>query len=529
MAHGDFHRNLVALAGAAIIAFCTHNVFAGPNRLGRGNGKPPNIVYILTDDLGYGDVSVLNPDAAWKTPNMDRLANSGMVFTDAHSGSAVCTPTRYGVLTGRYSWRGRLKRGVLGGWSKHLIERGRMTVGSLLQKHGYSTACIGKWHLGLDWQKSGNKIDFSKPVTDGPNDHGFDYSYIIPASLDMAPYVYLENNKPTSIPTKVTVSRTKYGWWRKGLTGDDFVHEQVLPHLTDKTVEYIDSHAKTGRPFFVYFAMPAPHTPILPTDQFKGKSKTNPYGDYVLEVDYMIGRIIKALRRNGILDNTLVIVTSDNGCSPAADYKVLARYGHNPSYVFRGTKSDIFEGGHRIPFIVSWPAKIKPGGKCTETICLTDLLATCADIIGEKLPDNAGEDSVSLLPVLRGKPYRSPLREATVHHSIYGCFAIRRGKWKLEMCAGSGGWSYPTPKQAKKLNLPKIQLYDLSVDISERRNVYKEHPEVVRRLAALLRKYVLEGRSTPGRPQPYYKQENWPGLWWLNSEEFRQTGKASSE
>ena len=522
MKRRDFLKSIAAAAGTAMMAGCTHNVFGDNKKIsyGSGNGKQPNIVYILTDDMGYGDVSALNPKAVWKTPYMDKLAKNGMIFTDAHSGSAVCTPTRYGVLTGRYSWRSKLKSGVLWGTSSPLLESGRMTVGSLLQKNGYSTACVGKWHLGLGWRKNNGKIDFSQPVADGPNEHGFDYSYIIPASLDMAPYVYLENNKPTSVPTKTTASKIKYGWWRKGLTGDDFEHEQVLPHLTDKTVEYIDTHAKTDNPFFVYFAMPAPHTPILPTAQFKSKSKTNPYGDYVLEVDYMVGKVAEALERNGIAENTLIIVTSDNGCSPEANYKVLAEYGHDPSYIFRGNKADIYEGGHRIPFIACWPAKIKPGSKCSETVCLTDLMATCADIVGDKLPDNAGEDSVSLLPALLEKSHRNALREATIHHSINGSFSIRQGKWKLEMCPGSGGWSDPRPKQARKMNLPKIQLYDLSVDISERKNVYKEHPDVVKRLVALMRKYVLDGRSTPGEPQPYAKRKNWPGLWWLNSREW---------
>lgn len=491
---------------------CTQN--------GKNREKRPNIVYILTDDMGYGDVSALNDSAAWITANMDKLASEGMVFTDAHSGSAVCTPTRYGVLTGRYAWRSRLKNGVLWSWDEPLIEPGRMTVASLLQKHGYKTACIGKWHLGLGWQyadENPDSVDFSKPVTNGPAEQGFDYSYIITASLDIPPYVYIENDHSTTIPMKYTESKVKYGWWRKGLTGSDFEHKQVLSRLTGKAVNFIKSQyaEHPGEPFFLYFPMNAPHTPILPTREFQGKSGTNPYGDYVLEVDAMIGRVMKIVDSLGLADNTIFIVTSDNGCSPAADYKELAKYGHDPSYIFRGTKADIFEGGHRIPFIVRWPGKIKPGMVSDETVCLTDLMATCAALVGDTLTDNAGEDSYNMLPLFLGESLDKPFREATVHHSINGSFSLRQGKWKLEMCPGSGGWSDPRPKKAREMNLPPVQLYDLSVDIAEQHNVYSLHPEVVKQMETLLKKYIIEGRSTPGTPQDYVNPEKWPGVDWM--------------
>ncbi|NOY37384.1 MAG: arylsulfatase [Chlorobi bacterium] len=478
----------------------------------------PNIIYILTDDMGYGDVSAFNEHAAWKTPNMDRLAEEGMIFTDAHSGSAVCTPTRYGILTGRYSWRTHLKEGVL--WSRDtlLITPGRMTVASLLKGHGYTTACIGKWHLGLGWQYADNhpgSIDFSKPLLSGPHTTGFDYSYIITASLDIPPYVYIENGKSTTVPHHYTESHDKYGWWRKGLTGDDFIHEEVLPHLTERSLDFIRKQAKSGNPFFLYFPMNAPHTPILPTRDFRGKSGTNPYGDYVLEVDAMIGKVMHTIDSLGLKENTLFIVTSDNGCSPQADYKILAGYGHNPSYIFRGTKSDIWEGGHRIPFIARWPGVIRNGSSCDETICLTDLLATCAAITGDPLPDYAGEDSYSLLPLFRGYTLTSAFREATVHHSINGYFSLRRGKWKLEMCSGSGGWSHPTPEEAREAGLPPVQLYDIVSDPAEQKNIAEAFPGVVDSLKGILTMYILEGRSTPGKSQPYVVTENWPGLEWM--------------
>lgn len=367
----------------------------------------PNIIYILADDLGYGDVSALNPDAAWKTVYIDQIAEEGIRFTDAHSGSAVCSPTRYGVLTGRYSWRTSLKNGVLWSWDLPLIKKDETTVGKLLQEKGYNTACVGKWHLGLGWQyhaEDPDSVDFSKPVTGGPTALGFDYFFGITASLDIPPYVYIENNLPTMVPVSYTQNTSEYGWWRKGLTGDDFEHEQVLPVLTDKAVDFIDRHmeARPGEPFFLYFPLPAPHTPILPTDEFKGKSGTNPYGDFMLQVDHTVGRILLSLEEHQISENTLIIFTSDNGCSPEANYTELARFGHDPSFHFRGHKADIFEGGHRVPFLVRWPEKIKAGTENHQVVCLTDLLATAAEITGAETDQATGVDSYSLLPALLG-------------------------------------------------------------------------------------------------------------------------------
>ena len=460
----------------------------------------PNIIYILADDLGYGDISVFNQEAAWQTIHIDRLAAEGMRFTDAHTNSAVCTPTRYGVLTGRYSWRSRLKNGVLWSWDEPLIEESDMTVSKLLKRNGYSTACIGKWHLGLGWHyhaEPPDSVDFSKKVSGGPVELGFDYFYGITASLDIPPYVYIENDLPTMVPTQYTENGSNMGWWRRGLTGDDFVHEQVLPHLTRKAIEFIDNHVNTdkAKPFFLYFPLPAPHTPILPTEEFKGRSGTNPYGDFMLQVDWTVGQIIEALDRHGIKKETLVIFTSDNGCSPEAEFEELATFGHHPSYRFRGAKADIYEGGHHVPFVVSWPGKISPGTTSDQVICLTDLLATVAAITGDTLDPGDGVDSYNLLPVLLDNEGKE-LREATVHHSINGSFAIRQGKWKLELCPGSGGWSAPRPGKSPKDAAP-VQLYDLDADIGEKNNVHDQHPEVVKRLNNLLETYKKQGRSTP--------------------------------
>jgi arylsulfatase A-like enzyme len=474
----------------------------------------PNIVYIIADDMGYGDVSCLNPGSKISTLNMDRLASDGMIFTDTHSGSAVCTPTRYGILTGRYSWRTRLESGVLWGYSRTLIPKSRMTVASLLKQHGYTTACVGKWHLGWDWattdgyifsdrsDEKGETVDYSKPIVGGPIELGFDYYFGIPASLDMLPYVYVENDRVIAAPTETIEGTKGRQFYRGGPIAPGFKHEDVLPECTEKAVAFIDNHAKSrpDDPFFLYFPLNAPHTPILPVEEFQGKSGIGPYGDFVIQCDWTVGQIMETLDRHGMTENTLFIVTSDNGCSPMADFDDLAQQGHHPSYHFRGYKADIYEGGHRIPFIVRWPDTVQKGSTCDDTICLTDLMATVAAILGFNLPENAGEDSVSILPDLLGTA-KNPVREATVHHSVNGSFSIRQGKWKLEFCPGSGGWSYPTPAEANKLNLPKMQLYDLSQDVSEKQNVLEKHPDVVKHLTDLMTKYVNDGRSTPGLPQ----------------------------
>jgi len=463
----------------------------------------PNIIYILADDLGYGDVSSFNPEAAWKTVHIDRLAAGGMSFRDAHTGSAVCTPTRYGVLTGRYAWRTRLKEGVLWSWDKPLIESHETTVGKLLQEHGYVTGCIGKWHLGLGWQyheTNSDSVDFSKALEGGPTDLGFDYFFGITASLDIPPYVYIEKNLPTVVPTEYTQNNSKMGWWRRGLTGSDFEHEQVLPVLTEKAVSFIENHTDQpeNQPFFLYFPLPAPHTPILPIEKFKGKSGTNLYGDFMLQVDHTVGQILETLDRQGIADETLVIFTSDNGCSNQADFEELATFGHDPSYLFRGHKADIFEGGHHVPFVVRWPGKVKAGSSSEQVICLTDLLATVAGIVGDTLEANEGVDSYNLLPALLGGQ-TAQIREATVHHSINGSFAIRQGKWKFIQCPGSGGWSDPKPGSPEEEGLPPYQLYDLESDIGETTNLIREFPEVADELMQLLEEYKSSGRSTKGK------------------------------
>jgi arylsulfatase A-like enzyme len=475
--------------------------------LGLAAAAPPNIVYILCDDLGYGDVRCLNPQGKIPTPNVDRLAAAGMIFTDAHSSSAVCTPTRYGVMTGRYNWRSRLKNGVLNGYSPRLIEPDRLTVPAFLKENGYATGCIGKWHLGMNWPQSDggaagasdnpNKIDYTRPIEGGPNSVGFDYYFGISASLDMPPFAFIENNRVTEVPT---VFKT---WLRKGPAAASFEAIDVLPKFTEKAVEFINQRAadaNQGKPFFLYLPLASPHTPILPTPEWQGKSGLNAYADFVMQTDAALGTVLAALDRAKLTDNTLVVFTSDNGCSPAAQIPELLAKDHHPSAQFRGTKADIFDGGHRIPFVVRWPARVKPGGTSNQPICLTDLFATCAGILEKPLPETAAVDSVSILPALTGEA-TAPLREAVVHHSINGSFAIRQGQWKLALCADSGGWSDPKPGTPAAAKLPAIQLYDLAADIGETRNVAADHQDVVDRLTRLLEKYIADGRSTPGPQQ----------------------------
>lgn len=461
--------------------------------------RKPNIIYLLADDWGYGDVSCLNPDSKIPTPHTDKLASEGMIFTDAHSNSAVCTPTRYGVLTGRYAWRSRLKRGVLNGYSEPLIEDGRMTVPSFLRDQGYTTACVGKWHLGLGWQTDDaeevNKetVNFSEPLSNGPHTVGFDYSFIIPASLDMEPYCYIEDGVVVEEPSEEIEGRARPEFWRGGACAPGFMHATCLLELTIRAEGFINQHAKENadEPFFLYLPAPSPHTPHFARERFAGRSQAGEYGDYVTEHDWSIGRIVEAVKRNGLADDTLIIVTSDNGCH-TEPIGLEEKYNHLGNYIYRGMKSDAWDGGHRIPFIASWPGVIEAGSQCDKTVCLTDLLATVAGIQDVELPSDAGEDSYDILPYMQGKQDET-IREGTVHHSISGEFAIRKDQWKLVECRGSGGWSLredDVPEDA-----PPMQLYDMANDPEEQNNLYHEKPELVAELQGLLNGYREGDRS----------------------------------
>lgn len=490
-------REFMALSCAALLGG-----FAAGCRAAASTAVSPNIVYVLADDLGWGDLRCMNPEGKIPTPHLDALARAGRVYTDAHSGSAVCTPTRYGILTGRYCWRGRLKSSVLEGWSPALIEPGRMTVASLLREQGYRTACVGKWHLGLDWSTTDgaragrDNTDYTGPVNNGPTALGFDEFFGIPASLDMPPYVYVRDDRVEEPPTGTIEASPKPAYYRAGPVAPGFKMEGVLDRLTDEAVGVVRRHHERGdgKPLFLYYPLTAPHTPIFSTDEFRGKGETNAYGDFVFAVDAAVGRLRGALADAGMDANTLFIFTSDNGCSPMAEFDELRVLGHIPGGPFRGHKADIFEGGHRIPFIASWPGRIPEGTTSADLVCLTDLMATAAAITGATLPKDAGEDSWSMLDGLLGKPPSRP-RPAVVHHSVNGTFAVREGQWKLVLGPDSGGWSPPKPGSPESKTLPKVQLYDMEADPGETLNLWDKHPEIVRRLEETLKRFKETGRS----------------------------------
>ena len=451
--------------------------------------EKPNIVFVMCDDLGYGDIHCLNP-ARGKipTPGVDRLAKQGMIFTDAHSGSSVCTPTRYGLLTGRYSWRTRLQRGVVQGFAPCLIASDRPTVASFLKSQGYHTAIIGKWHLDFQYQdpesgenlkrkgKNGGLPPVGSKIPDGPIARGFDYYHGFHHARNMK--AVIENNEV--------------------ILHDDEIN--MLPRLTRKAVEYIDQRAEDSQqPFFLYVPYGSPHAPIVPTKPWQGKSGLGDYGDFVMETDDGLRQILDALDKNNLTENTLVVFTSDNGCSKAAKIGKLEAQGHFPSANFRGSKSDIWDGGHRIPFIVRWPGKVDAGSTNDQILCLTDLLATCAELTEQPLPPEVAEDSVSFLPSIKGESFEST-RAGVIHHSISGHFAYRMGRWKLCLAKASGGWTSPTEKQADK-GSPVAQLYDMEADPGEITNMYESRPEVVQRLLEQLKSDVARGRSTAGQDQ----------------------------
>lgn len=493
--------------------------------------EKPNIVFILADDMGYGDVSALNHrDSKVFTPNIDKLMQEGMTFTDAHTPTSVCTPTRYAILTGRYAWRSKLKESVLWQYDPPLIAKDRLTIADLLKQNGYFTAAVGKWHLGWDWplvgggvlhntgddevhltaeeKKKDGEIDFSKPIENGPITRGFNYYFGVGVP-NFPPYCYIENNKTMGIPDMMK-PKSMYGnpgYTNSGPMIKGWKLENIMLDITKKTTDIISEKAKESRtrPFFIYMALTAPHTPIAPADRFKGTSKAGLYGDYIQEVDWTVGEVMEAIQKAGISKNTLIIFTSDNG-SPGRNGVGMegpiysdTTYGHYPSYIFRGIKADIWEGGHHVPFIVSWPGKIKENIISKTPICSVDFMATCASLVNTKLPDNAGEDSYSLTPLLFGHP-KKYLRKSIVHNSIQGYFAIRQGDWKLIMNPGSGGWTFPK-NEKEAVGLPPVQLYNMKESWKENDNLETKYPQKVAELKKLLKETIENGRSTYGTRQ----------------------------
>lgn len=467
----------------------------------------PNVVFILADDLGYGDFSCYGATKI-QTPNCDRLAKEGMRFTDAHTPSAVCSPTRYATLTGRYCWRTWLKNWVLQANHPLLVEQDRLTMGKMFQQHGYYTGCVGKWHLG--WTNEINPV-FNGEVKPGPLEVGFDTYFGVPFS----------HNSP--LPLQVFMRDRRI----VGLEdGEDYRDKEVMKRtvrrledtmtgLSKEAVAFVEKNK--DRPFFLYYPTTNIHFPVTPHERFRGKTEAGIYGDFVAELDWAVGEMLDAIDRLGLADNTIVVLTSDNGARPRNDMN-----GHQCNGPWRGTKRTIYEGGHRIPLIVRWPGKVTPGTESAETVCLTDFMATFAKMLGHELPEDAAEDSYDISAVLFQQPYKSPIREATVHHSVNGTFAIRQGDWKFIESAGDGDYEnphgiwfqncykdgFPNRDPDTGEYLPLIynirteplgdsgrQLYNLANDPVETENLIEKHPEIAERLQKLLDSYRDVGRS----------------------------------
>ena len=482
------------------------------------HAERPNVVIVFADDLGYGDPQVYNPRSRIPTPNIDDLASQGMRFTDAHSASSVCTPSRYGLLTGRYPWRSRLPKGIVNSWGGPVISPDRITLGKMLQEEGYRTACIGKWHLGWDWplkegghlsdeldgvnvgpdyEPFGLRVDFSKPVREGPITRGFDY-YFGDDVPNFPPYAFIENDRVLGNPSD-RMPRLKSQRSGPMIPGWDLWAAQ--PTITAKALEWLEERAgEPDQPFFLYMPLLGPHTPIVPNAEHRRKSEAGPYGDWVHQMDAILGKVVAILERTNAIRNTIVLFTSDNG-SPArsgigtndATLTVTELYSHVPNAPWRGLKADAWEAGHRVPLIVRWDGRVAAGSLADRSVCLTDVYATISDILGRELPENAGEDSFSLRPLLLGKGRYA--RTETVHHSQTGVFAIRRGGWKLILGDGSGGFSSPRGRVLDPSEHERMQLYLLSEDPRERRNLASSRTEVKKRLLTELARVQGSARS----------------------------------
>ncbi len=486
----------------------------------RAADTPPNIVYILADDLGYGDPGCYNPQSKIPTPNLDRLAGEGVRFTDAHAPTAICSPSRYALLTGRYAWRSRLQRGVVGPWGTPVIDPDRLTIGTLLRRQGYATACIGKWHLGLDWPtkdgappRSGpdrlSNVDFAKPIGNGPTTRGFDTYFGVDISC-YPPYCFIQDDRTIGIPTLPNTPNIN----RPGPMLPDWKWTEIMPTITHHAADYIETAAKVAprKPFFLYFALTAPHYPVVPEARFQGKSGAGNYGDFVMELDWSVGEVLDAIHRAGIDDNTLVIFTSDNGPEITGEVRIGAydraeKYGHYSMGDLRGIKRDTWEGGHRMPFLARWPGKIKPGSVSDESISQVDFFATAAAIAGAEVPAGAAEDSFNVLPALLGQPHDKPVRPPLVLSSGFGQLAVRQGKWMFidapsgdtnALISGHGETAWFKQQRGYVADNEPAELYDLESDPAEHHNLYAAQPDKVRELKAFIDKAIADGRTTPG-------------------------------
>ena len=474
--------------------------------------QSPNIIIILADDFGVGDIQAHYPDNKIPTPNLDLLVSEGMSFTDAHSSSAVCSPTRYSLLTGRYNWRTPLQEWVLACYEPPLIREDRTTLPELLKTNGYSTACIGKWHLGWNWPgdqpservEERNALrdgtwDFTKPIEGGPLKHGFDY-YFGTHVPNFPPFTFIENDKILIQPTAQFKMENYQGMYMPKVFEDnpmapEWKFQDILPKITERAVQYIHEQSQKDDPFFLFFSMTSPHEPVSPSDSFKGKSGIAPIADFVMETDWSAGELLKAVKEAQISDNTLIIFTADNGHSHYTGWEELLEAGHLASGPYRGHKATIWEGGHRVPFIVKWPGRIAPGSTSDQMVCMTDIYATCNQVIeGQALPLNQAEDSFSMLNVLTGESSYSE-RSTIVHHSVHGEFAYRNEEWKIV---------YKLPENTIEDSRGKkslIELYNLNNDVGEAHDSATFYPDKVEQLTKELQILVERGTSRDGPAQ----------------------------
>ena len=513
------HQKLVGLAAMLIGLSAWPSATIADHHLAK-----PNIVFILADDLGYGDVACYNPESKVPTPNIDRLAKEGMLFTDAHSPSTVCTPTRYSVLTGRMAFRNGMRGVFTGAGGPCLIEKDRLTIGSMLKQQGYTTALYGKWHVGLTFFDKGGKpilknglepvkqIDYSRPITDGPLHRGFDHFFGTACcpTTDWL-YAYIDGDRIPVPPTKI-VDRTplpKHPYSRDnrpGMIAPGFDLEEVDMVFLQKSIEFLEAHKKKSpdKPFFLFHSAQAVHLPSFPGRAFKGATNAGPHGDFIFEMDFIVGALVKKIDELGFGENTLILFSSDNGPEVPTVNNMRKTHNHDGARPWRGVKRDQWEGGHRVPFIARWPKKIEAGSTSYQTICLTDIMATCATLSGAKLPDNAAEDSFDILPALLDQATK-PIREFTLHQTIKLDLAIRNGDWKYLDHKGSGGNNYERGGEwgLKQFALPNNapdapgQLYNLAKDPGETKNLYNEHPDIVKRLKEKLKEFKKSGRSRP--------------------------------
>ena len=473
--------------------------------IGLNAAEKPNVVVILADDFGVGDIQAHYPDNKIATPYLDKLVRDGISFTDAHTSSAVCSPTRYGLLTGRYNWRTRLQEWVIAAYEPPLIDKNRPTLPGMLQKAGYDTACIGKWHLGWNWpgpqqsqmteKRNGQwqlDWDFTKPIQGGPVDRGFDYYFGVDLP-NLPPFAFIENDRMWHQPTEpFKVDRSEgivLPRFEGAPAAPDWSLARILPEITNRAVKHIHQKAKDDKPFFLYFSMTSPHEPVVPNPPFKGKSGIAPIADFVMETDWSAGQLVKAIDDAGIADNTLVIFTADNGHSHYTGWPDLIKVGHLPSGPYRGHKGDIWEGGHRVPLVARWPGKIKRDTSSDQMVCLTDLFATFAEITGASLSKAGAEDSLSFLPALLGE---SSSRTSLVSHSNFGEFAYRDGDWKLVFKLSEKNLDQSRGKHTI------AELYNLKDDIAEEHNLAGANPKVVERLTSEFEELINQGATRKG-------------------------------